>query len=165
MTRQPTEHSRLAGSAATHRTLSATYHRLRVLGFDESEAGNLTAYLSGIPLCAVSWTVREVAHLIFLRELRRVSRRWSDAEDRADSADRTPASAIAQRVPASGFDDGAPASAGPSTPRGGADRSDGRVTLLTLFRSMAGPNATFDLLRPSTGTQPDAGTDLGRDGR
>jgi hypothetical protein len=43
--------------------------------------------------------------------------------------------------------------------------SGGAVTLLTLFRSMAGPTSTLDLLRPSVPLRPDVAGDADREGR
>jgi hypothetical protein len=42
--------------------------------------------------------------------------------------------------------------------------SGGAVTLLTLFRSMAGRSATLDLLRPSVPPRRDAAGDADREG-
>jgi hypothetical protein len=116
------------------------------MDFDDAEAANLTALKNGFGITSQPWTVRELTHLLFLRELRRVGRRWSDADDRVDESD-------GLRVPAV-----------PSSRRENADPSDGRVTLLTLFRSMAPPNATLDLLRPSVPPRPDAAGDSDRKG-
>jgi hypothetical protein len=82
----PTEHLPTGRSTATADrpwTISTTYRRLQNLGFDEREAGDLTAYISGIAIGAVPWTVWELTHLLFLREMNRLGRCWSDAEDRA----------------------------------------------------------------------------------
>jgi hypothetical protein len=86
MTCQSTEQLRAAASRATtdrRVTITTTYRRLRILGFDECEAGNLTAYISGIAISPQPWTVRELTHLLFVREMNRGGRRWSDADDRA----------------------------------------------------------------------------------
>ena len=72
MTRQSTEQLRTAPSTATthrHGTITTTYRRLRILGFDDCEAGNLTAYVSGVAIGQQPWTVRELTHLHFLREI------------------------------------------------------------------------------------------------
>jgi hypothetical protein len=120
--------------------ITATYRRLRWLGFDDPEAANLTAVMNGFGIASQPWRVGELTHLLFLRELRLTGRRWWDADDRADGTDTTPVPSLADR-----------------SPRDDADPSDGRVTLLTLFRSMAGPAATNDLLRRSAHLRPDAG--------
>ena len=88
MPRDPTEQLRTASSTAAadrHWTISTTYCRLRILGFDEREAGNLTAYVSGIAIGPVPWTVRKLTHLLFLREMNLVGRCWSDPDDRAST--------------------------------------------------------------------------------
>jgi hypothetical protein len=75
MTCQSTEQLRAAASRATtdrRVTITTTYRRLRILGFDECEAGNLTAYVSGIAIGPQPWTVRELTHLLFMREMYRV---------------------------------------------------------------------------------------------
>jgi len=79
MPRHPTDQLGTARSTATAdrpRTISSTYRRLLSLGFDEREAGNLTAYVNGIAIGSVPWTVRELTHLLFLREMNRVGRCW-----------------------------------------------------------------------------------------
>ena len=128
----------VATSGSRPELINAAYRRLRRAGFHDAEAANLTALRTGFAICAQPWTVREVAHLLFLRESRRVGGRWSDADDRADGTDSFPMPAMVDRVPAPAVKDG-----------DGALPPDGRVTLLTLFRSMAGPDATLDFRRPS----------------
>jgi hypothetical protein len=141
--------------------ISATYLRLRRMGFDGAEAANLTAVKNGFAITSQPWTVRELTHQLFLRQSRS-GRRWSHAGG-ADSGDRTPVSAIAEPTAAAA---GASPSRAGSTHRGDTDPSDGRATLLTLFRSMAGPNATLDFLRPSAShrPRPDAAGDAEREG-
>lgn len=46
-----------------------TYRHLRMLGLDPSEAGNLAAFVRGIPPVEQGWTVKEIEHLLFLRYL------------------------------------------------------------------------------------------------
>ena len=64
------------------------YRHLRILGFDEHEAGNLTAFANGIAICPQPWTVRELTHLLFLREMNGAGHRWSNPEDRATNSRR-----------------------------------------------------------------------------
>jgi len=61
--------------------VTATYRRLRRMGFEDPEAANLTALRNGVGITAQPWTVRERAHLLFLCELHRTGRQWSDADD------------------------------------------------------------------------------------
>ncbi|HEU5205556.1 MAG TPA: hypothetical protein VFU17_14790 [Candidatus Limnocylindrales bacterium] len=46
-----------------------TYRHLRMLGLDPSEAGNLAAFVRGIPPVEQGWTVKQIEHLLFLRYL------------------------------------------------------------------------------------------------
>ena len=68
--------------------IGAAYRRLRRMGFDDTGAANLTALKNGLGIAEQPWTVRELDHLLFLRESRRGGR-WSGAEDRLDASDRT----------------------------------------------------------------------------
>ena len=43
-------------------------------GFAPDEAANLTAFLCGIPVADVHWSLRQVNQLLFLRELARKGR-------------------------------------------------------------------------------------------
>jgi hypothetical protein len=52
----------------------------------------------------------------------------------------------------------------PPSRRACGDSAGGRVTLLTLFRSMAGPNAALDMLRPSAGPRRDVAGGMDGDG-
>jgi hypothetical protein len=126
------------------------------MGFEDPEAANLTALKNGFGITSQPWSVPELAHLLFLRELHRVGRRWSGADDRVDHDDSTPLVAIPDRAHTSAVGD----RASPPVPRSGrrddANPRDGAVTLLTLLRSMAGPNATLDLLRGSASPRLDA---------
>jgi hypothetical protein len=131
------------------------------MGFADGEAANLTALAYGFGISSQPWTVSELTHLLFLRELGANRHRWSRVDDRAGSADGTPAT-VRPEPPATA--DGAPQPVAGSTRRVDADPSDGRVTLLMLFRSMAGPTATLDLFRPSAGPRPDAPGGVGREG-
>jgi len=109
--------------------ISATYRRLRRLGFDHPEAANLTALTNGFAIDSQPWKVRELTRLLFLRALARTRGEWSGAEDRASSQ-------VGGGWRVSG-----------RTPRY-LDQSDGRITLLTLFQAAAGPAATQDRLAP-----------------
>lgn len=145
--------------------ISATYRRFQRMGFADPEAANLTALKSGFGITSQPWSVWELAHLLFLRELRFVGRRWSDADDRFDADDGTPVVAMGNQAPTSAVGN----RASPPVPRSGrrddADPRDGAVTLLTLLRSMAGPNATLDLLRGSASPRLDATGDADREDR
>jgi hypothetical protein len=52
----------------------STYRQLVSKGLDPNEAANLTAFINGISVGAQPWTINEVSHLLFLRELNRVGR-------------------------------------------------------------------------------------------
>jgi hypothetical protein len=47
----------------------ATFRRLRAMGLDATEAGNLTAYVRGIRPVEGGWTVKEIDQLLFIRYL------------------------------------------------------------------------------------------------
>jgi hypothetical protein len=51
-----------------------TYRSLTSRGLTPDEAGNLTAFMCGIPLDGVNWSIRQVNQLLFLRELHRTGR-------------------------------------------------------------------------------------------
>jgi hypothetical protein len=123
--------------------INAAYLRLRRIGFGDPEAANLTALASGFRITSQAWTVRELAHLLFVRELYRVCLHWSGADDRYGTRVPPPI----DRAPAPPVVDTAPTRPVQSRRPEDADPSGGAVTLLTLFRSMAGPNATLDQLR------------------
>ena len=78
-----------AGVAATPVTLppripdasEAPYRTYRALlrkGLTIAEASNLTAYLCGIPLNDVQWSLTQVNKLLFIRELHRTGRIGED---------------------------------------------------------------------------------------
>ena len=78
-----------AGVAATSVTLPPTipdaseapYRTYRALlrkGLTIAEASNLTAYLCGIPLNDVQWSLTQVNKLLFIRELHRTGRIGED---------------------------------------------------------------------------------------
>lgn len=52
----------------------STYRRLTMRGLAPDEAANLTAFLCGIPIAQVHWSLRQVNHLLFLREMARTGR-------------------------------------------------------------------------------------------
>ena len=52
----------------------STYRVLLMRGLSPEEAANLTAFLCGIPLAQVHWSLRQVNQLLFLRELARTGR-------------------------------------------------------------------------------------------
>jgi hypothetical protein len=79
-----------ATSGSRPELISATFRRLRRLGFSHFEAANLIALKHGFRITLQPWTVREVTHLLFLRESCRVDRRWSDADDRVEGTDWAP---------------------------------------------------------------------------
>ena len=60
---------------------SAAYRELRLRGFGQRAAGNLTAYLRGIRPVESGWTLYEIERLLFIRYL--VSRGSSDAHARS----------------------------------------------------------------------------------
>jgi hypothetical protein len=78
------------GSAATARTAPAahrgipdetiqlvtrsTYRLLMSRGLAPDEAATLTAFMCGIPIDQVRWSIRQVNQLLFLRELARTGR-------------------------------------------------------------------------------------------
>jgi hypothetical protein len=154
----------VATSGSRPELINDACRRLRRMGFDEAQATNLTALRNGFGICAQPWTVRQVTHLLFLRESCRVGRLWSNTDDRADGTEWSSVPAPVDRVPAPAVEDGASLPAVPSTRGDGALPSDGRVTLLTLFRSTAGPDATLDSLRRSIAARLDAASDSDREG-
>lgn len=61
----------------------SAYRDLIDLGFDASAAANLTALVNGIAIGPQPWTILEIGHLFFLRDLNHQRGEWSDAADRA----------------------------------------------------------------------------------
>ena len=57
----------------------ATHRDLIRKGMTAAEAANLTAYLCGIPLHDVQWSLSQVNRLLFMRELHRSGRIGEDA--------------------------------------------------------------------------------------
>jgi hypothetical protein len=78
-----------ATSGSRPELISATHRRLQRMGFADPQAANLTALMNGVGISSQPWTVRELAHLLFLRESSRVGRLWSDADDRVHGSDGT----------------------------------------------------------------------------
>jgi hypothetical protein len=118
-----------ATSGSRPELVTATYRRFQQLGFDDPEAANLAAIKSGFPVGSRPWKVRELAHLLFLRDLASARGEWSGAGDRASTH-----VGDGWRLPA-------------RTARY-TDQADSRITLLTLFQAAAGSTATLDRIAP-----------------
>ena len=52
----------------------STYRMLLMRGLTPAEAADLTAFMCGIPVGAVHWSLDQVNRLLFLRELSRTGR-------------------------------------------------------------------------------------------
>jgi hypothetical protein len=52
-----------------HLITRSTYRNLLVRGLAPEEAANLTAFMCGIPIAEVRWSLRQVNQLLFLRRL------------------------------------------------------------------------------------------------
>ncbi len=65
------EHARTAADQLVTRS---TYRQLLLKGLAPDEAANLTAFLCGIPVADVHWSLRQINELLFLRELARKGR-------------------------------------------------------------------------------------------
>jgi hypothetical protein len=63
-----------ARTAADQLVTRSTYRQLLMKGLAPDEAANLTAFLCGIPVADVHWSLRQVNQLLFLRELARKGR-------------------------------------------------------------------------------------------
>jgi hypothetical protein len=61
-------------TAADQLVTRSTYRQLLMKGLAPDEAANLTAFLCGIPVADVHWSLRQVNQLLFLRELARKGR-------------------------------------------------------------------------------------------
>lgn len=61
-------------TAADQPVTRSTYRQLLMKGLAPDEAANLTAFLCGIPVADVHWSLRQVNQLLFLRELARKGR-------------------------------------------------------------------------------------------
>jgi len=60
-----------AHTAADQLVTRSTYRQLLMKGLAPDEAANLTAFLCGIPVADVHWSLRQINELLFLRELAR----------------------------------------------------------------------------------------------
>ena len=63
-----------ARTVADHLVTRSTYRLLQMKGLAPDEAANLTAFLCGIPVADVHWSLRQINQLLFLRELARKGR-------------------------------------------------------------------------------------------
>jgi hypothetical protein len=120
-----------ANSRSRPELTTTTYLRLRRMDFDDPDAANVTEIRNGIGATSQPSTVRDLSQLLFVRESCRSGQRRLAGADGRDRCDRT-------RMPAQ-----------PSSRRDDVGPPSNLVTLLTLFRSLAGPKATLDLLQPS----------------
>jgi hypothetical protein len=57
----------------------ATYRHLLMRGMAPDEAANLTAFIAGIPVGEVHWTLSQINQLLFLRRMQE-SGRFGDAD-------------------------------------------------------------------------------------
>jgi hypothetical protein len=64
-----TDHESIANGRGPSGSPAVTYRLLGSKGFRPNEAGNLTAYLHGLPPVESGWDVGEIKGLIFLRHL------------------------------------------------------------------------------------------------
>ena len=70
-TRPPVDPARLEADSLVTRS---TFRLLLLRGLSADEAANLTAFMCGIPIDQVRWSLRQVNQLLFLRELARSGR-------------------------------------------------------------------------------------------
>jgi hypothetical protein len=68
---RPDDPARRASDLLVTRT---TYRLLLARGLKPEEAADLTAFLCGIPIAQVHWSLNQVNQLLFLRELARTGR-------------------------------------------------------------------------------------------
>jgi hypothetical protein len=66
--------TREAVAAADQLITRSTYRLLLTKGLTPDEAATLTAFLCGIPIAEVHWSLRQVNQLLFLREMARTGR-------------------------------------------------------------------------------------------
>jgi hypothetical protein len=59
---------------STQLVTRSTYRQLMTRGLSPEEAATLTAFLCGIPVADVQWSIGQVNRLLFLRELARTDR-------------------------------------------------------------------------------------------
>ena len=64
-----TRTGRRAGVRIPPAGLQATYRLLQRRGLEATEAANLTAWMTGLPVHEHDWAIREVQGLVFLRRL------------------------------------------------------------------------------------------------
>lgn len=135
----------MAGSDRQREPILTTCRRVRRGGFSDGEAANLVALANGLAIGSQPWRVRELSHLLFLRELASTRGEWTGADDRAPTG-----AEDGWRVPG-------------RVPRW-LDQSDGPITLLTLFQAAAGSAATLDHLAPRALRPPSASSEPRREG-
>jgi hypothetical protein len=63
---------RMTADANVRHPAAATYRELVSRGLDANAAANLTAFINGIRVGRQPWTIDEISHLLFLRELYRI---------------------------------------------------------------------------------------------
>ena len=61
-------------SAGDQLITRTTYRMLLAKGLAPEEAASLTAFLCGIPIAEVRWSLRQINQLLFLREMARTGR-------------------------------------------------------------------------------------------
>jgi hypothetical protein len=66
--------SRSGPDESTQLVTRSTYRQLMTRGLSPEEAATLTAFLCGIPVADVQWSIGQVNRLLFLRELARTDR-------------------------------------------------------------------------------------------
>ena len=54
--------------------IQASYRLLQIRGLASTEAANLTAWLTGIPVREHHWNIRQIQQLLFLRRLNETGR-------------------------------------------------------------------------------------------
>jgi hypothetical protein len=64
----------LTRTPVDHLLTRSTYRQLQMKGLAPDEAANLTAFLCGIPVADVHWSLIQVNQLLFLRQLARTGR-------------------------------------------------------------------------------------------
>jgi hypothetical protein len=64
----------LTRTSADHLLTRATYRLLQMKGLAPEEAANVTAFLCGIPVADVHWSLNQINQLLFLRQLARTGR-------------------------------------------------------------------------------------------
>ena len=65
---------RRAGVRVPAAGLQATYRLLQTRGLEATEAANLTAWMTGLPVDQHRWGIKEVQNLDFLRRLKEQGR-------------------------------------------------------------------------------------------